>query len=243
MAVATWPETRQKREPREGIKGFVGRLGIITVALFVATIGAICTAFPLGIGLNALGIPFFLTDGYIAVPEGGDSLGLVGVPGDQIQIELLKGASGTRFERSVLFARLQDEESNFQTTIPVPSRNESDSDKNWLWGRLTVPGIPGKPRATLNGVISGIAKTGDGEAVSLEVPVNIRTIEPGAGVTSGTLEHGSGLQDGLLTAAVLVAIAFGTALLYGHQIQQPPIFGRRSNPPISEQQATERQFL
>src|SRR5437868_3580545 len=81
-------------------QSLVGKLGILSLALIVACFAVFCTAIPVGVGLQALGVRFFVEDGYVKPPADLAVLELAGVPGDQIELRLLKSESSTGFERS-----------------------------------------------------------------------------------------------------------------------------------------------
>jgi hypothetical protein len=203
---------------RNTVQSFFGKLGILFLALIVTCFGVACITFVVVIGLHDLGASVFEGDRYVMVPTDGKVLELAGVPGEQIGLRLSRNDSGARWDHSVLFARFRNEDSDFQTTIPVPVRAISWAEQNWLAGTLLVPGVPANPTATLSGVIWGLAAMDDGEPVSLEVPLHVRTLERGKGVTNGTVGEGSPLQVVIILMG-LVAIPFVTALLYGEWLQ------------------------
>lgn len=165
-----------------------------------------------------------LEEGFVREPTSGQVLELTGVPGDQIKLQLPVWSHADQTPGE-FYATFRDTESQFETTLPVVVEAEIDDNRERLFGRILVPGVPGHPAANLVGTLWGnLTATGGGQQ-SVEIPLRLRLVKRGEGKTSGAKDvtlakviFGLGLGVGALTIVVATTLvyAFATAL------EQPP---------------------
>ena len=126
-------------------------------------------------------------DGYVELPPAGEALELTGVPGDEINLKLRLPDHADLDERE-LSVSLRDAESNFTTILPLEVREEDDDgdgEADRFYGRLAVPAVPGRPRATLTGSLEGSYEARGAGRESLSVPFRLEILRRGEGTTSG----------------------------------------------------------
>jgi hypothetical protein len=172
----------------------------------------------LGVGFHAA---FY--EGFVRVPANQEApLQLRGAPGDQIKVRLLQELGDKKGTQ--LYLRLTDDEGDFQTTLPVTVEPDDDKDNPAVFGRLLVPGVPGRPRSQLTGTIWGDVKLERGGVKSVEVPVEMQVFAPGEGKPSGFRDLRPGhflvlalVGVGVLGTAVSAALVYGTWLVEWEQ--------------------------
>ena len=153
-------------------------------------------------------------EGFVREPASGQVLELTGVPGDQIKLRFPVGSHAVQTPGE-FYATFRDAESQFETTLPVVVEAHINDDRQRLFGRILVPGVPGRPAANLTGTLWGHLKAADGGQQSLEIPLNLQLAARGEGTTSGAKDVTlAKLSLGLVLGLGALTIVVATTLLY-----------------------------
>ena len=160
------------------------------------------------------GFSYWQEDGYVESPPAGEALTLTGVPGDEINLKLrLPGDSQPN--KNEWAASLRDLHSDFTTVLPlkVEQKDEEDDEPAGIYGRFTVPKVPGRSWARLAGILEGTYRIRGGGQERIEIPLKLAIVprEEG-GTTSGMLDRS--FPEGLLvTGITFLTCAIALSLL------------------------------
>ncbi len=115
-----------------------------------------------------------------------EPVNLVGVPGDEIRFRILPDLRGYSSSSDGFSLRLQSSYYEVETLANVVKPGARSEGP--IFGSFIVPGAPGGASLVLIGTLRGDVIIGK-EHTNLEVPVSLRVIPPGEGVTTGKRER------------------------------------------------------
>ncbi|MEO6398047.1 MAG: hypothetical protein ABIP13_06230 [Tepidiformaceae bacterium] len=179
----------------------------------MASMAAAIAWLGLLIGLGA-GLSYWEEEGYAELPPPGEALTLTGIAGDEIKLKLRLPLDAEP-NQNEWAASFRDLDSDFTRVLPleVERRVDQGGVPTGFYGRFTVPEVPGRARARLEGTLEGSYRIRGGGQERIEIPLRLAIARSkDGGSTSGTLDKS--FAEGLrITGTVFLICVIGMAFL------------------------------